>query len=104
MSNVKLIKLFNGMDVIAELVEGSDTITLKNALRVVVMGPSKADPTTPQVGLAPFAEFSEDKEVMLDKSHILCIMNPINELVTQYKSIFGGIIAPSTRLIMPGDQ
>jgi hypothetical protein len=98
--NVKYIKLLNGEELIAEVVTEDLKTTIKNPIRLVLM-PSKADPKNPQVGLAPWAEFSDDKEIVLDRSHILCIMTPIQEIVNQYNAIFGGILAPSSKLILP---
>lgn len=99
-TNVKLLKLINGEELVAELSnEDGSTVKIKNPVRIIMM-PSKADPKTPSVGLAPWAEFSEDKEIVLYKSHVLCIMTPIREFINQYNSIFGGIVLPSSKLIL----
>lgn len=98
--NVKYIKLLTGEEIIAEVTKEDLKTTIKNPIRLVIM-PSKADPKTPSVGLAPWLEFSEDKEITIDKSHILAIMNPITEIVNQYNSIFGGIVTPRPGLILP---
>ena len=106
MSNIKIVRLVNGEEIIAEVTDVASTspISMKNPVRIVVI-PNKMDPKTPQVGLAPWAEFSADKTFTIDKSHILCIMTPINEFVQQYKSMFGGIIpVEQSKLIMPGAQ
>lgn len=104
MSNVKIVKLITGEELLAEVTDTSATLPLKikNPVRIILM-PNKLDPKTPQVGLAPWAEFSEEKTFSIDKSHILCIMTPIKEFVQQYKSMFGGIIpAAQSKLVMPG--
>ena len=98
--NVKYIKLLNGEELVAEVVKDDLRTIIKNPIRLVIV-PSKADPKTPSVGLAPWAEFSDDKEITLDKNHILAIMTPIQEIVNQYNGIFGGIVAPSSKLILP---
>lgn len=98
--NVKYIKLLNGEELVAEVVKDDLRTIIKNPIRLVIV-PSKADPKTPSVGLAPWAEFSDDKEITLDRNHILAIMTPIQEIVNQYNGIFGGIVAPSSKLILP---
>lgn len=98
--NVKYIKLLNGEELVAEVLVNDLKTVLKNPIRLVIV-PSKADPKTPSVGLAPWAEFSDDKEITIDKSHILAVMSPIQEIINQYNSIFGGIVAPSSKLILP---
>jgi hypothetical protein len=103
--NVKLIRLLSGEELIAELItdhEDTNKIVMKNPLRVMVI-PSKSNPQTPTVGFAPWMEFSDDKKFELDKSHVLCIMNPVKEFVNQYNATFGGIITPKTsNIILPG--
>jgi hypothetical protein len=104
MANIKLIKLLTGEDILAEVIETGDElstdITVKNAVRVVMI-PSRVDPEKPQIGLAPWAQFSDDKQVTLDKFHIVAIMTPIKEILTHYNSIFGGIVVPQSSLILP---
>lgn len=104
MSNVKIIKLVSGEEILAEVTDAAATmpVAIKNPVRILVI-PNKVDPKTPQVAFAPWAEFSEEKTFTIDKSHILCIMTPIKEFVQQYKSMFGGIIpANQSKLIVPG--
>jgi hypothetical protein len=100
--SVKIVKLLNGEDLIAKIVPSSGLIVkMENPVRIVVM-PNKIDPKTPNVGLAPWAEFSDDKIFELDKSHVLCIMTPVKEFINQYNSIFGGLVLPTGNLITPG--
>jgi hypothetical protein len=101
--NIKILKLITGEELLAEVSDSviSDKILIKNAVRIVVM-PNKLDPKTPNVGFAPWADFSDDKTVTLDKSHIIAIMSPIKEFVNQYNSMFGGLVVPTSNLIMPG--
>lgn len=100
--SVKLIRLITGEELLAEIMPSANTVSkIKNPVRVVVM-PNKIDPKTPNVGFAPWAEFSDEKEFILDKSHILCIMTPIKEFVNQYNSMFGGLVVPKSNLIIPG--
>lgn len=99
--NVKLIRLLNGEELMAEVVSSNDSkVTIKDAIRVVVM-PQRDPKASPSIGFAPWLEFSEDKQVELDKSHVLFMVTPIKEFINQYNSLFGGIVTPSTKLILP---
>jgi hypothetical protein len=100
-ANVKILRLVTGEELLGEVLDLNNTLQIKNPVRIVVM-PNKLDPKTPNVGFAPWAEFSEDKSFDLDKSHIIAIINPIKEFVNQYNSMFGGLVVPSSNLIMPG--
>jgi hypothetical protein len=100
--SVNIIKLITGEELLAEIMPSGDTVCkIKNPVRIIVM-PNKIDPKTPNIGFAPWAEFSDDKSFILDKSHVLCIMTPIKEFVNQYNSMFGGLVLPTSNLIMPG--
>ena len=99
-NNVKLIRML-GEEVIAEVVsEGDTTITVKNAVRIVVI-PDQVNPKNPQVGLAPFLQFSEDKEMVINKSLVITVVNPMTDFINQYNSLFGGIQLPSSKIITP---
>lgn len=104
--NIQIIKLITGEELLAEILPSipggnPDTVRINNPVRIVVM-PNKIDPKTPNIGFAPWADFSEDKAFMLDKSHIITIMKPIKEFINQYNSMFGGLVVPTSNLIMPG--
>lgn len=100
--SVKIIKLITGEELLGEILPSSEAICkVKNPVRIVVM-PNKIDPKTPNIGFAPWAEFSDDKEFEIDKSHVLAIMTPINEFVNQYNTMFGGLVVPKSNLIIPG--
>jgi hypothetical protein len=100
--SVQIVRLLTGEDLLGQVMPSSfDILKIQNPVRVVVM-PNKLDPKTPNVGFAPWAEFSEQKVFEIDKRHILCIMEPIKEFTNQYNSMFGGIVVPSSSLIIPG--
>ena len=96
--NVKLLKLITGEEILAEVIKNYDTVTIKNVLRIVIM-PSR-DPSAPTVGLPGWAQFAKDDEITLDKSHIIAIMDPIDQFVEQYRQQFSGLVTPSSQLII----
>ena len=102
-ANLKLIRLISGEELLAEILSETTTdVTLKNAVRVVIM-PSKTSATTPTVGFAPWAEFSDEKEFTIHKAHVIVTMKPVEEFINQYNNMFGGIVSvPTSKLIIPG--
>ena len=99
-TNLKLIRML-GEEVIAEVLdETSTTITVKNAVRIVVI-PDQMNPKSPQVGLAPFLQFSDQKELVINKNLVITTATPLTDFVNQYNSLFGGIQVPSSKLIVP---
>jgi hypothetical protein len=100
--SIMLLKLLSGEDLIAETlkIDGNDKVHIKNPLRVVVM-PSMSE-NMPKVGFSPWAPFSKDTEFSLDNSHVIAIMEPIDEFVAQYKQSFSQIVTPQqSKLIIP---
>jgi hypothetical protein len=47
-TNVKIIKLVNGDELLAEITTSTDILKVKNPVRIVVM-PNKIDPKTPNI-------------------------------------------------------
>lgn len=100
-ANIRILKLITGDDIIAEVLDTTmGQYNIKNPVRIVVM-PSRTNPQTPSVGLAPWGEFSDDKQFTIQSSHVLASMKPIQEFINQYNSLFGGIVAPSSKLLVP---
>ena len=100
-ANVTLFKFLGGEEILAEVVSDSGTaISVKNAVRIVVI-PDQLNPKSPQVGLAPYLQFSEDKDLTLNKNLIVTTATPVTEFVNQYNSLFGGIQIPTSKIITP---
>lgn len=100
---VQIVRLLTGEDLLGKIMpSGSEIVRIQNPVRIVVM-PNKIDPKTPNVGFAPWAEFSEQKTFDIDKRHVLCIIEPIKEFINQYNTMFGGLVLPkNSNLIVPG--
>lgn len=98
---VTLFKFLGGEEVLAEITSESDTsFNVKNPVRIVVI-PDQLNPKTPQVGLAPYMQFSETKELAFNKALIITTAAPLTEFVNQYNGLFGGIQVPSSKIITP---
>ena len=100
-ANVTLIKFLGGEEIIAEVVSDSGTVlSVKNAVRIVVI-PDKMDPKSPQVGLAPYLQFSDTKELSFNKALIVTTATPLTDFINQYNSLFGGIQLATSKIITP---
>lgn len=92
--NLKIILLSTREEVMGEVISSDDKIVeVKNPIRVLMV-PSKADPNNPSVGFAPFLQWSDDKTVKLNASHVVSMVTPITEFVNQYNGMFGGLVVP----------
>ena len=95
--NVKLIKMWTGEDVIADLIkETDDTIVITNPI-VVVPGGQQG-----QVGLAPWSPLlkGKDTELEVTKRYVVYINEPQEEFIDNYKQMFSPIATPPKKLIL----
>ena len=95
--NVKLIKMWSGEDVIADLVkENDDSIVITNPI-VVVPGGQQG-----QVGLAPWSPLlkGKDTELEVTKRYVVYINEPQEEFIYNYKQMFSPIATPPKKLIL----
>jgi hypothetical protein len=100
-TNLKLIKFLGGEEILAEVLsDEATTLIVKNTVRIVVI-PDQLNPKTPQVGLAPYLQFSDDKELTLNKALIVTTATPLTDFVNQYNSLFGGIQLATSKIITP---
>lgn len=100
-ADIKIVKLITGEELLAKILPSSiDILKMENPVRIVVI-PNKIDPKTPNVGFAPWAEFSDDKVFEVDKRHVLTVISPIKEFINQYNTMFGKLIVPNSNLILP---
>jgi hypothetical protein len=100
-ANVTLIKFLGGEEILAEVVSENDaTINVKNAVRIVVI-PDQLNPKTPQVGLAPYLQFSDTKELTFNRNLVVTTATPLTDFVNQYNSLFGGIQLATSKIITP---
>lgn len=100
--NIRLIRFLTGEEIIAEVVLDTEKVlTIKNPIRVLVI-PNQSAPNNPNIGFAPWSEFTEDKTFDLNKDHILVQMTPIKQFIAQYMKTFSPIITPqSGGIILP---
>ncbi len=94
--NVKLIRMWSGEDVIADLLDdGPDTIT--------IMNPIVAVPTAQgQMGFAPWSPLLKEKnmDITLKQSYVVMITETQTEVEDYYKEQFSIIKSPSKKLIV----
>lgn len=97
--NIKCLKLVTGEDIVSEVEDNVDSVTLKNPVQVSMV-PSR-NTGQPTFGFIPFPIASKDKELTISKVHIIFECNPAEDFETQYNSLFGsGIITPPKDIIL----
>ena len=96
MSDVKLIRMSSGEDVVATIVHDGDTrLTIKDAIVAVPTGQG-------QIGFAPWSPIisKEEKEIPVSKNFIVYVANVDDAVLSQYNSMFGNIVTPPKKEII----
>ena len=92
---VKLIRMWSGEDVIADIIkEETDSITITDPI-VAVPSPQQG-----QIAFAPWSPLSEKGGIEITKKYIVYITDPQLEIVDQHKQMFGKISTPTKKLII----
>ena len=93
---VKLIRMWSGEDVVADLIEDkSDSIVITNPIVAVPSGQG-------QLGFAPWSPIlsGKGKELEVTKKYVVYISDPQEEIIEQYNSLFGKLSTPTKQLIV----
>ena len=101
MSNIQVIKLTTGEDLIGEItdteIEGKAFLVIdKPAL--IMMIPKPGSDTEFGVGLAPYAPFAKQHKVPVFPAHIVSVYDAADEIKDAYKQKFGlGLVTPTAK-------
>lgn len=94
--NVKLIRMWSGEDVIADLVgDNDDTISVVNPIVAIPAGQG-------QMGFAPWSPLLKGKgeEIKVKKSYVVYIAETQEDIVDQYTQMFSTIATPPSKKLI----
>ena len=93
---VKLIRMWSGEDVIADIVEeSSDSIVITDPI-VAVPSPQQGN-----IAFAPWSPLlSKGSGIEVTKKYVVYEADPQSDIVDQYNSMFGKISTPTKNLIL----
>ena len=99
MSNIQIVKLTTGEDIMGDVesqeVEGKEGFLLINKPAIIMMMPKPGSDTDFGVGLAPYAPFAKDAKVPVFPAHVVSLYDPSKEMLNSYNKQFGsGLIQP----------
>ena len=97
MSNVKVIRLSTGEDVIAKVDEGSEKITLDKPFVIIPqqMGPGKPV----QLMMSLYNAFGKGDSVEISKDKVVFMTEPKDEIRNSYEKNTSKILTPNKGLI-----
>ena len=92
---VKLIRMWSGEDVIADIVEeNTDSVVITDPIVAV---PSQQDG---RIAFAPWSPLLQKDELEVTKKYIVYIGDPQEEFIEQFNKMFGKISKPTKKLIL----
>ena len=92
---VKLVRMWSGEDVIADIVkEDPDSIVITNPIVAV---PSREQG---QIAFAPWSPLLKKDKLEVTKKYVVYIGDPQEEIIEQYNSMFGKLSKPTKQLIL----
>jgi len=85
---IKLLRLTSGEEIIAEISHSSHTISVYDAIIMIPAGEGK-------IGIMPWMPYTKAKDgLKLKKEDVMFIIDPIQDLIDQFKSARSGIVTP----------
>jgi len=94
--NVKLIRMWSGEDVIADLKDNlTDIIVIENPIVAIPAGNG-------QMGFAPWSPLLKGKneELEVNKKYVVYISEPQEQIVEEYNNMFSVLKTPSKKLVL----
>ena len=87
-SDIKLVKLKSGEELIGDVTVVGDSVTIANPCQIM--------PTQEGLGFAPWPPFSKNDNLTIPKNWIICIVEPIDGARDAWNSKYGtGIVLAS---------
>ena len=92
---VKLIRMWSGEDVITDVVEETnDSYVIENPI-VAVPSPQEG-----RIAFAPWSPLLQKDKIEVTRKYLVYIGDPQEEIIEQYKSMFGKLSTPTNKLIL----
>lgn len=97
---IKGMKLVTGEEIIADVENSGDNrFKLTNPVQLRVVPPQLAG-GSPSMGFVPFPPFGEQKQnVLIEPLHVVYTYDPVEDIISNYKQTFGGILTPPKQII-----
>ena len=93
--NVKLIRMSSGEDVVATIVNETDSVLeVENAIVAIPTGEG-------QIGFAPWSPLvsKSDKTLPVNKKFVVYVAEVAEDIVNQYNQMFSKIVTPTSKVV-----
>ena len=88
-----LVRLSSGEEIIGEVTETENLITIKNGYTLIPAGEGR-------IGMMPFMAYTKAKDgITIDKSFVVFTVEPADDLQEQVRSMSSGIVTPNKKIV-----
>ena len=88
-----LVRLSSGEEIIGEVTETENLITIKDGYTLIPAGEGR-------IGMMPFMAYTKAKDgITIDKSFVVFTVEPADDLQDQVKSMSSGIVTPNKKIV-----
>lgn len=85
---IKIVKLISGEELVGDVTMDATKLNINTPAMIQLM-PHRTDPNQFMVGLIPYAQYTKSHAVEMDRSHILWVEEPVEDLYNNYNTMFG---------------
>lgn len=90
---MKIVRLTTGDEIICKVEETENSVTITDAFSMVATEPGK-------IGFIPFMAYAKDEKFVVDKKFVVMVVDPVDEIVDQIRSMTSGIVTPQKQGII----
>ena len=88
-----LVRLSSGEEVIGEVTETENLITIKDGYTLIPAGEGR-------IGMMPFMAYTKAKDgITIDKSFVVFTVEPADDLQEQVRSMGSSIVTPNKKIV-----
>ena len=100
MTDVKLLRLTTGEDVVAEVTFSDDvTTTIKKPFVLIPMAQNQSSGEETRLFFSPFIPFAENEEMIIKEENIITVNDPKSEIKDNYLQYVGAIVPVEKKVI-----
>jgi hypothetical protein len=84
---MKIVRLTTGDEIICNVEETENSVAITDAFSMVSTEPGK-------IGFIPFMAYAKNDRFVIDKKFVVMVVDPVEEIVDQIRSMTSGIVTP----------
>lgn len=84
---MKIVRLTTGDEIICNVEETENSVAITDAFSMVATEPGK-------IGFIPFMAYAKNDRFVIDKQFVVMVVDPVEEIVDQIRSMTSGIVTP----------